>query len=89
MITADKIREIKERAFMPGWIQPTVTIEEAAEADLREAQMREKRQKEAKLVKEFGDDSSEETKKQREWDDFRDENPKGSGNTGTKGYFYG
>jgi len=42
------------------------------------------------LVKEYGDDEeeAEELKKTRDFDDFKDEHPRGSGNTGTKGYKY-
>lgn len=46
-----------------------------------------------KLVKEYGDgDNSEDDeiklKETRDFDDWKDEHPRGSGNTGTKGYYY-
>jgi len=42
------------------------------------------------LVKEYGDDEeeTEELQKTRDFDAFKDEHPRGSGNTGTKGYKY-
>jgi len=43
-------------------------------------------------VKEFGDDDLEDDetklKEARDWDAWKDDNVRGSGNTGTKGYFY-
>jgi len=87
---------IKQQAFRPGWNLPTMSIEEAGEIDLKEAVEREKMQKELtnanKLVKEYGDDAEVENEielyKKREFDDWLDDNTKGSGNTGTKGYKY-
>lgn len=95
-VIEDPRQKIVERALLPGWNLPTVSIEEANYMDYQEMLEREARQKEAehkksqKLVKEFGDDDdeAEELKKTRDFDDFKDQNPRGSGNTGTKGYKY-
>jgi hypothetical protein len=49
------------------------------------------REEEERKRKEEGpeEDSDEEgIYKKRDWDDFKDNNPKGSGNTGNKGYVY-
>jgi len=93
-VIEDPRQKIVERALLPGWNLPTVSIEEAGEIDYKIAMEQQKRTKEReakeKLVKEFGDsdDDEVELKKKRDWDDWRDDNKKGSGNTGTKGYYY-
>jgi len=97
IVITDPRQMIRDNVFQPGWNLPTVSIEQAADIDYQEMIQREARQKEAekkksqKLVKEYGDDEeeAEELKKTRDFDDFKDEHPRGSGNTGTKGYKYG
>jgi len=96
IVITDPRAIVRENVFKPGWNLPTVSIEQAAEIDYQEMIQREAREKEAerkkseKLVKEYGDDEEEakELKKTRDFDDFKDQNPRGSGNTGTKGYKY-
>jgi immunoglobulin-binding protein 1 len=96
IVITDPKQFVKDNVFKPSWNLPTVSIEQAAEIDYQEMLQRESRQKAAekkkaqKAVKEFGDDDdeAEELKKTREFDNFKDENPRGSGNTGTKGYKY-
>jgi len=95
IVITDTKQFIKDNAFKPGFNLPTVSIEEAGEIDYQDMLRREERQKAAeakknqKLVREFGDDSDEEeVKKERDFDDYKDEHPRGSGNTGTKGYIY-
>lgn len=41
-------------------------------------------------MKEFGDSDDDEVKlkETRDFDDWKDDHPRGSGNTGTKGYKY-
>jgi hypothetical protein len=86
--------DIKNAAFTPAWNLHSVSIEEANFIDYHDALQREKQQKysdeQKKLVKEFDDssDDAEEVRKKREWDEWKDDNPVGSGNTGTKGYMY-
>jgi len=96
IVITDPRKIVKDNTFKPSWNLPTVSIEQAAEYDYQEMLQREARQNEAerkksqKLVKEYGDDDdeAEELKKAREFDLFKDEHPRGSGNTGTKGYKY-
>jgi hypothetical protein len=96
IVITDPRAVVKDNVFKPGWNLPTVSIEQAAEIDYQEMIQREARQKESerkkseKLVKEFGDDEEEakELQKTRDFDAFKDEHPRGSGNTGTKGYKY-
>uniref|UniRef100_A0A6B2L9C4 TAP42-like family protein n=1 Tax=Arcella intermedia TaxID=1963864 RepID=A0A6B2L9C4_9EUKA len=96
IVITDTRQFIKDNVFKPGFNLPTVSVEQAAEMDYQEMIQREERQKTAqlrkkeKLVKEYGDDDEEmeQLKKDREFDDYKDEHPRGSGNTGTKGYKY-
>jgi len=94
IVITDTKQFIKDNAFKPGWNLPSVSIEQAAEIDYQDMLGREARQKEKKksekLVKEYGDDDdeAEELKKTRDFDDYKDDHPRGSGNTGTKGYKY-
>jgi len=84
---------IAQTAFRPGWNLPTVSIEEAGLVDFQQATEQQQRHKayeqQQKLVKEYGDEDND-TKLQetRDFDDWKDEHPRGSGNTGTKGYKY-
>jgi len=44
------------------------------------------------IVQEYEDDNKineREIQQKRDYDEWSDENPRGSGNTGTKGYYYG
>ncbi|GBG24414.1 PP2A regulatory subunit TAP46 [Hondaea fermentalgiana] len=87
---------IRSQVFRPSWRQPTMTIEEFAEIEMREAIEREKREKEnreanpevlnLKQVHEQGLEDDVEvydkaTEKDRNWDDWKDDNPKGRGVT--------
>jgi len=96
IVIRSKKQEIKEKALLPGYNQPTLSVEQAGEIDLQECLEREQRQKEIKennIVQEFEEDeytkNERELNQKREFDDWLDEHPKGSGNTGTKGYYYG
>jgi len=91
----DKKLQIKKATFKPHWNQPTMTVEEAGEIEAALAMQREKEQAsfKAKADTEKKSESDEENddaalKKAREWDQFKDDNPWGSGNTGNKGYTY-
>jgi len=91
--STNRKQEIKVNAFKPGWNLPTMTIEEAGEIDYQDMLRREKQSaklKEESLVKEYQNPEEDENEvyKKREWDEWLEENPKGSGNTGTKGYYY-
>lgn len=91
----DKKLQIKKATFKPHWNQPTMTVEEAGAIEAALAMKQEKAQKEAKTQAdalklsesdEENDDGA--LKKAREWDQFKDDHPFGSGNTGSKGYTY-
>lgn len=93
--TIDKKLQIKKATFKPHWNMPTMSVEEAGEieAALAMKQEREQAQAKAKADAEKLSESDEENddaalKKAREWDQFKDDNPWGSGNTGGKGYTY-
>lgn len=89
-------QEIKANILRPGWNQPTMTLEELGERELQQAIAREQAQKEAELERARGprryeylvrdglEDDAElvdaSAALDRSWDDFKDENPRGSGN---------
>ncbi|KAL7525639.1 hypothetical protein ACHAWF_001447 [Thalassiosira exigua] len=93
---AVKRQEIASGVFRPGWNQPTMTLAELAERERAEAIQRSEAQKiaeaEAKLkpkrydqlVKDGMEDDEKlveaSAKLDRYWDDWKDENPRGSGN---------
>lgn len=88
--------EIKSKVFRPGWNQPTVSLEEFGEREYHQAIEREEKQKLAEaaqlhqpkryddLVRDGMEDDADlveaSAKLDRDWDDWRDENPRGSGN---------
>jgi len=88
--------EIRSKVFRPGWSQPTMSLEEFGEREYQEAIERGKRQKEAEarrvhqpkryeeLVRDGMEDNAElvdaSAKLDRDWDDWKDQNPRGSGN---------
>ncbi len=83
----DRRREIQEAVFRPGHRLPTVTIEEFAQQEVEQAMERDRKSKEAQAQKAQVDSEDEaeidkKTYKARQWDEFRDNNPKGAGNTG-------
>eukprot|EP01083_Nonionella_stella_P007426 21468_1 len=91
-----KRQEIRSGIFRPSWNQPTMSLEELGEKEVREAIDREARQKESELnakntarryeflVKDGLEDNADlvdqSAKLDRDWDDWKDENPRGSGN---------
>lgn len=88
--------EIREMVFRPGWNQPTMSLEELAEREVQDAVQREERQKKAEtqakeaprrydqLVKDGLEDVVDlvdaSAALDRQWDDWKDENPRGAGN---------
>jgi len=88
--------EIRSRVFQPGWNQPTMSLEELGEMEMKQAIEREARQKAAEaeqknaprrydqLVKDGLEDNADlvdaSAQLDRDWDDFKDENPRGCGN---------
>lgn len=91
----DKKLQIKKATFKPHWNLPTMSVEEAGEIEAALAMQKEKEQAvmKAKFDSEKKSESDEENddaalKKARDWDQFKDDNPWGSGNTNNKGYTY-
>lgn len=88
--------QVKSQVFRPGWNQPTMTLAELGEQERQEAIEREERQRlqEAErmdqprrydeLVKAGMEDNPEmvdaSAQLDRAWDDWKDANPRGSGN---------
>jgi immunoglobulin-binding protein 1 len=91
-----KKQEIQSQVFRPSWKQPTMSLDELAEKEIKEAMEREARQKVSEenaknaprryeyLVRDGMEDNADlvdaSAKLDREWDDWKDENPRGSGN---------
>ena len=91
-----KREEIQSKVFRPSWNQPTMTLEQLGEIEYKQAMEREERQKQAEAErvnepKRYNDllrDGQEDehnlvdasAKLDRDWDDWKDENPRGSGN---------
>eukprot|EP00934_Nitzschia_sp_Nitz4_P004901 Nitzschia sp. Nitz4//scaffold131_size63436//16724//17860//NITZ4_006268-RA/size63436-processed-gene-0.114-mRNA-1//-1//CDS//3329535247//4891//frame0 len=91
-----KKEEIRSKVFRPGWNQPTMSLEELGEREYQAAVERDARQKEAdanranepKRYEDLLRDGMEDNvdlvdasaKLDRDWDDWKDENPRGSGN---------
>ena len=88
--------EIRSKVFRPGWNQPTISLEELGEREYQQAMEREERQKTAEaerstqpkryedLIRDGLEDDTNlvdaSAKLDRDWDDWKDENPRGSGN---------
>ena len=91
-----KREEIKSSVFRPGWNQPTMTLQQYGDMEIARAKEREARQKQAEadnllkpkryeqLAKDGMEDNADlvdaSAKLDREWDDWKEANPKGSGN---------
>ena len=89
-------QQIADGVFRPSWNLPTMSLEELAEREKADAIARSKSQKEAEaraktmprrydqLVKDGMEDDADLVEKSaeldRKWDDWKDENPRGSGN---------
>jgi immunoglobulin-binding protein 1 len=88
--------EIQSKIFRPSWNQPTMSLEELGEREYHEAVEREARQKVSEaerandprryddLVRDGMEDNVDlvdaSAKLDQAWDDWKDENPRGSGN---------
>lgn len=91
-----KREEIKSTVFRPGWNQPTMTLQQYGDIEVARAKEREARQNQAEadnlhkprryeqLAKDGMEDNANlvdaSAKLDREWDDWKEANPKGSGN---------
>jgi hypothetical protein len=91
-----KRQEARDGVFRPGWNLPTMTLQELGEIEYRDAMERAERDKEAEirnkdkptryeyLVRDGLEDDIHKVdasaKVDRDWDDFKDANPRGWGN---------
>ena len=89
-------QEIQNKTFRPGWNQPTMSIEALAEREVHDAVQRQQRQEQAEadnktqprryeqLVKDGMEDDDDlvdaSAVLDRNWDTFKDDNPRGCGN---------
>ena len=89
--------QLKAQVFRPGWRQPTMSLDELAEIEVRDAMARKERQEAAeasadrpglkmKQLEEAGKEDDEElvdkaTQRDRQWDNWKDMNPRGYGVT--------
>lgn len=88
--------EVRANVLRPGWNQPTMSLEELAHREVAGAMEREARQKESEATQKTLPRRYDQLKKDgleddadlvdasavldRQWDAFKDENPRGSGN---------
>ena len=83
----DNQQIIKEAVFLPGWRQPTLMVEEAAEIEMQfaakgagGAASGSQEPLSGEDEEDFKANDDESLRKQREWDDWVDYNPTGIGN---------
>ncbi|KAJ1995822.1 Type 2A phosphatase-associated protein 42 [Coemansia spiralis] len=85
VLTNDRQR-IKDGVFRPSWALPTMTVDEYLQQEKERGNIISGGGKEPDEKPEINDNDHEaldaETMKQRDWDDFKDDNPKGWGNRG-------
>ena len=81
----DKRQRLQEGVFRPDHNLPTMTIDEYLEEERRRGGIIDGGGEKSAVRQTVDEDdmekADEETLKDRRWDDFKDENPKGSGNT--------
>ncbi|KAJ2454946.1 Type 2A phosphatase-associated protein 42 [Coemansia sp. RSA 2336] len=78
-------QEIRDRVFRPGWALPTMSVDEYLQQERERGNIISGggKEPEARQVDDDDDEALDaETMKQREWDDFKDDNPRGWGNRG-------
>lgn len=91
---ADQLKDrtaVRAQVFRPGHALPTMSLQELAEQEVAEAGAREARQAAAATAQrrrqaaheEWGEDE-EIIRKDRAWDDFKDDNPFGHGNSAVR-----
>ncbi|KAJ1934107.1 Type 2A phosphatase-associated protein 42 [Linderina macrospora] len=85
VLTNDR-QKIKDSVFRPGWALPTMTVDQYLQQEQERGNIISGGGKEPDEKPEIDDNDHDaldtETMKQREWDDFKDNNPKGMGNRG-------
>lgn len=74
---------MKQQVFRPSHILPTVSLEEYARMEMEDVKRREAAQERRTAAEEEESDEDDEERlmKQRQWDDFKDDHPFGSGNS--------
>lgn len=77
-ITSDK-QELRKKVFGTGQVLPSMSVEEYLDYELANGKMLKPESNDNAYQSSDEDDSDEEIRK-REWDDWKDDNPKGSGN---------
>ena len=91
-----KKEQLKSQVFRPSWNQPTMSLQELADIEVAQAKEREQKQKIAEkealykpkrydqLVRDGLEDNADLVDQSavldRNWDEFREANPRGSGN---------
>ena len=87
-VLTDRRTELQKGVFRPGHNLPTMTIDEYLEEEKRRGGIIEGGEKSG-IPKEIDEDdyekADEETMKARAWDEFTENNPRGSGNTLNRG----
>ncbi|KAJ1809635.1 Type 2A phosphatase-associated protein 42, partial [Coemansia sp. RSA 2598] len=85
VLTNDRQR-IKESVFRPDWALPTMTVDEYLKQEQERGNIISGGGKEPDEKPEIDDNDYKaldaDTMKKREWDDFKDDNPRGAGNRG-------
>lgn len=76
-VLTNKRNELREKVFGTGQVLPSMSVEEYLDYELANGKMM--KPEEPQNDTDESDDSDEEIR-QREWDDWKDDNPKGSGN---------
>ncbi|KAI9293989.1 TAP42-like protein [Neoconidiobolus thromboides FSU 785] len=88
-VITSKQQEIRDGVFRPGHNLPTMTVDEYLQLEMERGNFLSGGGGERPEKKEVDDRDYEaldaETEKQREWDEFKDNNPRGSGNRFNKG----
>lgn len=74
-------QDIQKKVFGTGQVLPSMSVEEYLDYELANGKMAKEEVKDPLKDEDATDDSDEELEK-RQWDDWKDDNPKGSGNTG-------
>ncbi|KAI8580727.1 hypothetical protein K450DRAFT_235661 [Umbelopsis ramanniana AG] len=88
-IITSKRQELKDQVFRPGWALPTMTIDEYLQQEEERGNHIKGGGKDQPKKPEIDDNDYEaldaETMKARDWDVYKEDNPKGWGNRGNKG----
>ena len=93
VFTIPSRKKIASDVFKPSFLRHTVSIEQAGEIDYQEMLSRQKREEASKKEKEEKEGDEDDifyndtvkVYKDREWDDWKDDHPTGSGNTSKRG----